>query len=74
MMPLAAARNGQEVILKAVNWGPKIKKRLCDMGLIPGVKVKVVSTDTNGAFIVMLKDSRLVLGGVVTQQIMVDIA
>ncbi|WFD09930.1 FeoA family protein [Tepidibacter hydrothermalis] len=71
-MPLAMANQGQEVVLQNINWGPKMKKKLQDMGLTPGVKISVISNDTNGSFIVNVRGSRLVLGGVVAQQIMVN--
>lgn len=73
-MPLAMTGSGQEVVLKAINWGPKMKKRLQDMGLTPGVKVSVISNNNNGAFILDVRGSRLVLGGMVAHQILVDIA
>ncbi|MFZ5969276.1 MAG: FeoA family protein [Bacillota bacterium] len=73
-MPLAMAKIGEEVVLKQILWGPKMKKKLEDMGLTPGVRINVISNDLNGAFIVNVRGSRLVLGGVVTQQIMVDAA
>lgn len=73
-MPLSMVRVGEEVVLKTINWGAKMKKRLQDMGLTPGVKIKVISNDTNGAFILNVRDSRLVLGGAVTQQILVELA
>lgn len=72
-MPLSMANSGQRVILNSINWGPKLKKKLHDMGLTPGVEIDVISNNTNGAFIVNVRGSRLVLGGVVTQQIMVDL-
>lgn len=73
-MPLSMTGIGEEVTIKAINWGPKMKKRLQDMGLTTGVKISVISNDTNGAYIVNVRGSRLVLGGVVTQQILVDVA
>lgn len=71
-MPLAMVKAGQEVVLKDINWGPKMKKKLQDMGLTPGVKISVISSDTNGSFIINVRGSRLVLGGVVAQQIIVN--
>lgn len=74
MMPLSMANIGQEVVLKSINWGPKMKKRLESLGLTPGVKVSIISNDTNGSFILNVRGSRLVLGGSVTQQILVEVA
>ncbi len=71
-MPLAMIQSGQEVVLKDINWGPKMKKKLQDMGLTPGVKIVVISNDINGSFIINVRGSRLVLGGVVAQQIIVN--
>ena len=72
-MPLSMVSVGQEVVLKAINWGPKMKKRLESLGLTPGVIVSVISNDTNGAFILNVRGSRLVVSGSVTQQIIVDL-
>ena len=71
-MQLSMASSGQNVILSAVHWGPKIKKKLQDMGLTPGVKIHVISTNAQGAFIVDIRGSRLVLGGALTEQILVE--
>ncbi|MBF8982421.1 ferrous iron transport protein A [Lutibacter sp. B2] len=71
-MPLSMISNGQSVLLTDINWGPKLKKKLQDMGLTPGVEMIVISNDTNGSFILKVRDSRLVLGCSVTQQIMVQ--
>ncbi|QXM06840.1 FeoA family protein [Crassaminicella indica] len=73
-MPLSMVNPGQNAILNSIRWGPKLKKKLQDMGLTPGVEINVISNNTNGAFIINVRGSRLVLGGVVTQQIMVDLA
>ncbi len=72
MMPLSMVDMGQEVVLKAINWGPKMKRRLESLGLTPGIKVGVISNDTNGSFILDVRGSRLVLGNSVTQKIMVE--
>lgn len=73
-MALAMVNIGQEVTIKAINWGPKMKKRLESLGLTVGVKVSIISNDSNGAYILNVRGSRLVLGGSVTQQIEVEVA
>ena len=73
IMPLSMTGVGQEVILKAVNWGPKMKKRLESLGLTAGTTLSVISNDSNGAFILNVRGSRLVLAGSVTQQILVEL-
>jgi ferrous iron transport protein A len=42
-MPLNMVSKGSEVVLKNIFWGEKLKRKLQDMGLTPGVKLKVVS-------------------------------
>jgi len=71
-MPLAMAKVGEEVVLREILWGSKMKKKLEDMGLTPGVRINVISNDLNGAFIINVRGSRLVLGGAVTHQILVE--
>ncbi len=73
-MALAMVNIGQEVVIKAINWGPRMKKRLESLGLTVGVKVSIISNDSNGAYILNVRGSRLVLGGSVTQQIEVEVA
>ena len=72
MMPLSMVDMGEEVVLKAINWGPKMKRRLESLGLTPGIKVGVISNDTNGSFILDVRGSRLVLGSSVTKKIIVE--
>lgn len=71
-MPLSSVGSGCEVILQAINWGPKIQQKLHDMGLTPGVKILVVSSDSNGAFILNVRGSRIAIGKSMTHQIMVS--
>ncbi len=73
-MPLSMVDLGQEVVLKEINWGKKMKKRLEDLGLTPGVRVSIVSNDSRGSFILNVRGSRLVLGKSVTQNILVQLA
>lgn len=72
-MPLSMVDVGQEVVLKDINWGRKMKKRLEDLGLTPGVKLSIVSNDLRGSFILNVRGSRLVLGKSVTQNILVQL-
>lgn len=72
-MPLSMVDVGQEVVLKDINWGRKMKKRLEDLGLTPGVELSIVSNDSRGSFILNVRGSRLVLGKSVTQNILVQL-
>lgn len=72
IMPLSMIDVGEEVVLKEIKWGRKMKKRLEDLGLTPGVTLSIVSNDLRGSFILNVRGSRLVLGTSVTQKILVE--
>lgn len=71
VMPLAMARPGEEVFLVGINAGFGLRKRLADMGLSPGVPLRIVHSQMPGPVIVELRGSRLALGRGMTQRIMV---
>jgi len=70
-MPLAMARPGAVVTLIAINAGFGLRRRLADMGLSPGVNVRVVQSQIPGPVIIDLRGSRLALGRGMAQRIMV---
>ncbi len=70
-MPLAMARPGAVVTLIAINAGFGLRRRLADMGLSPGVNVRVVQSQMPGPVIIDLRGSRLALGRGMAQRIMV---
>ncbi len=61
-MPLAVTNAGEEVVLAGINGGDRLVHRLAEMGLIPGARFKVISKGQPGPFIILVKDTRLVLG------------
>jgi ferrous iron transport protein A len=71
-MTLDRARNRDIFIIKKIKQEPKMKKRLQDLGLTKGAKVKVLSNDTSGSFILNVRGSRVVLGKVITESIFVE--
>ncbi len=70
-MPLAMARPGDVVSVVNVRAGWGLQRRLADMGLIPGVKIRVINSQMPGPIIIDLRGSRLVLGHGVAQKITV---
>ena len=62
MMPLAMCNEGEEVVIHCVDCDKGIKKRLCDLGLHDGTKVRVVKNDISGPIIINVKDSKLIIG------------
>jgi Fe2+ transport system protein FeoA len=71
-VPLSAVEAGQDVLLVEVRAGRGLAQRLAEMGLLPNVDVRVLSNDTFGPVVVLVKGSRLVLGRGVAQKIWVD--
>ena len=62
---------GREVRLVAVRAGRGLVQRLADMGLVPGVEIRVVSNSGAGPLVVLVKGSRLVLGRGMAHKILV---
>jgi len=71
LMPLSMARPGEVVTLVAVNAGFGLKRRLADMGLNPGVSLRVIHSQLPGPIIIDLRGSRVALGRGMAQRIMV---
>ncbi len=71
-MPLAMAQIGQVVRLVSVRAGDGLRKRLAEMGLVPGTELAVVQNTVSGPFIVRVKDSRIVLGRGMAHKIIVE--
>lgn len=72
MMPLAMAREGEEVLVHNVDCGIGLKKRLSDLGLYDNTKIKILKNDISGPVIVIVKDSKLVIGRGQANKILVE--
>jgi len=72
-MPLAMVAPGEEVRLTAIHGGRRMRRRLADLGLNPGLTVRVVQRDRHGPLILAVKDSRLALGRGMAHRIMVEL-
>lgn len=70
-MPLALAAMGQDVSLVAVDGDRGLQLRLAEMGLIPGARFRILNKGRSGPFIVMVKDTRLILGNGMVRRIRV---
>jgi len=71
LMPLAMVSPGEVVQVVDVRAGWGLQRRLADMGLTPGVIIRVMNSQRPGPIIVDLRGSRLVLGYGMTQRILV---
>ncbi len=70
-MPLAMASPGEVVQVVDIKAGRGLTRRLADMGLTPGVRIRVISSQMPGPVIIDLRGSRLALGHGVAQKILV---
>ncbi len=61
-MSLAMVESGRRVWLLGVEAGSQLQSRLAAMGLIPGVAIDVISNTGNGPLVIMVMNSRVVLG------------
>jgi len=71
MMPLSMVSAGEQVQVVAVKAGWGLQRRLADMGLTPGVKVKVINSQRPGPVVIDIRGTRLALGHGVAHKIMV---
>ena len=71
LRPLSMVRTGETVKLASVNAGRGLNNRLASMGLVPNVKITVISNTHPGPFVISVKDSRMMLGRGVAHKIMV---
>ena len=72
MMPLSMVSPGVTVEVVAVRTGWGLQRRLADLGLTPGVRVRVVSSGRPGPVVLDVRGSRLALGYGVAHKIMVS--
>jgi Fe2+ transport system protein FeoA len=71
LMPLAMVVPGEMVQVVNVRAGWGLQRKLADMGLTPGVTIRVMNSQTPGPIIIDLRGSRLVLGYGMAQKILV---
>jgi len=70
VMPLSQALPGQEVVLVSVDGGRGLQRRLAEMGLLGGSRLRVLSAG-RGPIVVGVNQTRLVLGRGMVGRIMV---
>ena len=71
-MFLSMASPGETVKVIAVRSGWGLQRRLADLGLTPGVKVRVISSGRPGPVVLDVRGSKLALGQGVAHKIMVS--
>jgi len=62
---------GEVVKVVAVRAGWGLQRRLADMGLTPGVQIRVINSQRPGPVVIDIRGSRLALGYGIAHKIMV---
>ena len=70
-MPLSMLGKGNEGIIQRYHLKDMLKKHFEDLGLLPGVKVKIDS-EINGNVIIAIKDKKLAINKGVAQKFIVS--
>ena len=71
-MILSNVPSGKEVTLTDINGGRGLRSKLYSMGLIPGVRLRVLCGDGGGPLMICVRDSRLAIGRGMAQKIVVE--
>lgn len=69
---LCDAPIGKPVELTTIHGGTKFQRRLVELGLTPGVQLRVMQ-DSGGPLIIAVRDSRLALGRGMAKKLSVSI-
>ncbi len=72
-VPLAMVSSGEVVTMVSTRAGWGLTRRLADMGLVPGTKLRVINNQMPGPLIIDLRGSRLILGHGMAQKILVEV-
>lgn len=72
ILPLAMVGCNKEVKLVSILGGRGLRARLADMGLIEGARFKVLHAHPSGPCIILIGNTRLVLGYGMAQKILVE--
>jgi len=71
LLPLSMLPPGTEATVVEVRGGIGARRHLSDIGLAPGVRVRLLSGDTRGPVVVAVGDMRLVLGRGMAHKVLV---
>ena len=70
-MPLSNIETGKFVVIESINFNTKLRRKLQDMGLTPGVKLSVVSKSFLGPLVIDVRGTRVALGKGIVSNIQV---
>ena len=69
--PLSLYKEGKKVTVSAIHGGKGARKKLYDLGIVPGVTVQIVQGTYNYPYILQIGGSRVMLGWGMVQKIFV---
>lgn len=72
-LPLNMTKNGNTVRVVAVSGGRMARKKLMDLGIIPGERLKILRNDSAGPMLIGLYDSKVVVGSGLSQKVTVEV-
>ena len=72
MIPLSLIDIGRKARLHTVCAGRELTARLASMGLVPGTELEVISKSARGPLVVLVGETRLVLGRGMVNKILVS--
>ena len=70
-VPLSALRSGQSAQVMSIEGGVGFRRRMTDMGIIPGKRVTMAQGWGRGPRVVVVDDTRVMLGHGMLQKIQV---
>lgn len=71
LTPLLKVPEGKQVKLAAIEGGSRLRRKLVSMGLNEGVVLKVLHSHGRGACVILVQNTRLMLGQGMANRIMV---
>jgi len=71
LVMLTQATIGQPLVLVKIEGGKNVTRRLIELGLTPGVKLRLIQ-DSGGPVILAVRDSRIALGRGMANRIFVS--
>ncbi|RKZ27485.1 hypothetical protein DRQ20_00330 [bacterium] len=71
MRPLSMVPSGTEVVIVEIRGGWRSAKRLQDMGLLPGVRLRVINNMGRAPILIELNNSKLAIGRGLAQKVIV---
>ncbi len=71
MRKLSQVNAGDEVVLMDILGGRCVRSKLFNMGLTPGLRLKIITKNTSGPIVLKVRDFRLALGRGMAEKIMV---